>query len=196
MTESPIFYFDPTSPYVWMAAERIQDLIPSADWRPIYTFGLFKMNGRTPWILTDERPARLAEIEQRAASYGLPAVRWPSGLPERRIDLIRAAVVATQEGLEIPFSLAVLREIFTQGGDPSRPDELRRIAADTGLDPGMVLERIGDQDIKDAVRATTEEAHARGAPGVPTFVVDGQVFWGDDHLDEAVAAANELTRTS
>lgn len=172
-----------------MAAERIGELIPDAEWRPIYAFALFKLNGRTPWVLTDERPARLREIQERAAGYGLPPIRWPQGLPERNIDLVRAATVAKHEGREEDFALATFRAIFLEGGDPSRPDALRRVASQAGLDPDAVLARIGEQDVKDEVRAAIDEAHARGVPGVPTVTVGDEVFWGDDRLDEAAAAA-------
>ena len=52
---APTFYYDPSSPYAWMAEERIGDLIPNADWQALYGFGLLRAAGRTPWVLTEER---------------------------------------------------------------------------------------------------------------------------------------------
>jgi 2-hydroxychromene-2-carboxylate isomerase len=182
------FYYDPTSPYAWMAAERIGELIPDADWQAIYGFGLLRQLGRTPWVLTDEREQRLAEIEQRAARYGLPPVRWATALP-KAVELVRATRIARRQGVEREFALAVSRKLFTDGGDASRPEDLRAIAAGVGLDPDALLARMAEQEVKDEVRAATEEASARGAQGIPSIIVGDEVFWGDDRLDDAAAAA-------
>jgi 2-hydroxychromene-2-carboxylate isomerase len=184
----PVFYYDVSSPYAWMAAERIGDLIPDADWRPLYAPALLKLNGRTMWVLTDERESRLAEIEQRAAGYGLPPIRWPASLARRGIDLARAATVARHEGREAEFSLTASRAIFTEGADPSEPEEIRRIANEVGLDGDALLERIATQEVKDEVRATIDEAYARGVQGIPAVIVGDELFWGDDRLEDAAAA--------
>jgi 2-hydroxychromene-2-carboxylate isomerase len=170
-----------------MAAERIGGLLPDADWRPIFLAGLFDLNGRTSWIFSDEAGARMEEIKQRAAGYGLPPIRWPKALPRHLVDLGRAATVAKHDGQVVRFSLAAFRAIYVDGGDPSQPEELVRLASGCGLDPDRFLERIRSQEVTDELRHTTGEAHALGVPGVPTVVVDGQVFWGDDRLDEAAA---------
>ena len=187
--ERPLFYYDLFSPYAYMAAERIGSMLPEADWRPIFLWGLFKLNGRSTWVLTDEREPRMAEIDKRAAAYGLPPIRWPTGVLASVLDLARAGTVAKREGYEVPFSLAAFRAVYAEGRDPSEPDELRRIAAEVGLDDAQLLADLGDPNVKDALRRTTEEAHARGVPGVPTVVVGDAVYWGDDRLEEAAQAA-------
>ena len=142
------------------------------------------------WVLTDEREPRMREIEQRAERYGLPPVRWPSAFAHRAIDLVRAATVAKHEGRVAELSLAASRAIFTEGRDPSGPDELRRLAEEPGLDLDRLLERVADRAIKDEVRAAVDEAHARGVQGVPVVVVGDELFWGDDRLEDAAAAAS------
>lgn len=187
--DRPVFYYDISSAYAWLAAERIRERLPDADWRPILLGGLFKLNGRRSWFFGDERERRMAEVEERAARYGLPPIRWPSAWPSNVLDLARAATVARHAGREVEFALAGFRAIFVEGRDPSEPRQLEALAAATRIDPRELLEGIARQEIKDELRRTTEEAHAAGAPGVPTVVVDGQAFWGDDRLDEAAAAA-------
>ena len=188
MSSPPIFYFDCWSVYAYLAAERIDDLIPDADWRPVLVFGLQKMADRTPWVLTDERPARMAEIEERIERYGLPPLTWPAALPEDVVGLNRAATVAKREGRVKEFAQAALRATYAQGQDPTTPEGLRRLATEVGLDGDAMLEQIQGQDVKDELRRTTDEAFAAGVVGVPTVVVDGQVFYGDDRLEEAAAA--------
>lgn len=171
----------------------MQTVLPDADWRPILLAGLFKLNGRTSWYLAgppDQRRARMAEIERRAMSYGLPPIQWFTELPQSLLNLGRAATVAKREGQGPGFSLAVFRAIFGGGEDPSTPVALARLAEDSGIDGELMLRRIGEQDVKDELRRVTEEAHAAGVPGVPTVVIDGEAFWGEDRLDEAAAVAS------
>jgi len=59
----PVFYYDISSVYAYLAAERIGNVLPEAEWRPILLGGLFKLNGRTTWFFSDDREARMAEIE-------------------------------------------------------------------------------------------------------------------------------------
>ena len=185
----PVFYYDLSSAYSWLAAERIRELIPDADWRPVFLAGMFKLNGRSSWLFGDEREARMREIEERAERYGLARVRWPAGLPSSVLDLARAATVSKREGREVEFALAAFRAAFTEGRDVSEPRRLEALANASGLDARELLEAIGRQEIKDRLREATEEAHAAGAPGVPAVVVGGEAYWGDDRLDEAAAAA-------
>ena len=185
----PTFFCDVNSPYSWMAEERIGELIPDADWRPLYTPLLLRMIGREMWVLTDEREPRMAEIVERAERYGLPPVRWPTALPQRAIDLARAATVAKRHGKVAEFAIAASRAIYTEGRDVSDPDGIRELCGKVGLDADEVLERIATQEVKDEVRATIDEAHALGVKGIPTVVVGGELFWGDDRLDGAAAAA-------
>jgi 2-hydroxychromene-2-carboxylate isomerase len=68
--------YDVASPYAYLAACRIQEVVPEAEWQPILLGGLFQLNGRHSWLYDDGREARMAEIESRAAAYGLPPIAW------------------------------------------------------------------------------------------------------------------------
>ena len=186
---APAFYFDISSPYAYLAAERMRTVLPEADWQPIIIGGLFKLNGRTSWVFSEERESRMAEIEERAERYGLPPVTWPTGLPENQLGLQRAATVAKRHGRVDRFALEAFRATYVRGVDPSSDQELREVAAAVDLDGEALMAAITQQEVKDELRRTTEHAHEQGVPGVPTVVVDGAVFWGDDRLEEAAAAA-------
>jgi 2-hydroxychromene-2-carboxylate isomerase len=75
---------------------------------------------------------------------------------------------------------------FTEGRDLSQPEEVLEAGRRAGLDPEWLQARIGDQEIKDRLRAATDAAHARGVFGVPTLAVGERLFWGDDQLELAV----------
>ena len=90
------FYFGAMSPYSWFAAERIGGVVPDATWRPVFAGGLFKAVGRTSWGLTDEREAKLADCEARAAAHGLGPIRWPEPWPTVDLAAARALVWAAE----------------------------------------------------------------------------------------------------
>jgi 2-hydroxychromene-2-carboxylate isomerase len=199
----PHFYFDIASGWAWLAAERIRDLIPKARWEPVFLPALLQLNGRESWVVSSpaERDRRLAELTERARGYGLAPDAWPEGYPlslvavQRprewlRVQRAAVAACATDRGRE--FTLAAFRATHIDGRDLTLPAEIAAVAASVGLD-GDALAAAGElQSNKDTLRTLTEQAHAAGAPGVPTVVVAGRAFWGDDRLAEA-AAASETT---
>ena len=65
-----------------------------------------------------------------------------------------------------------------------------------GLDAAALADALSDSQIKAALREETDEAVAQGVFGVPTLIVDGEAFWGDDRLEEAAAAAARLSDTA
>lgn len=188
MTQRPIFYYDIASAYAYLASGRIGELLPEAEWQPVLNAGLLKASGRTSWAFGPELADGIAEVERRAAEYGLPPVRWPT---ETALQLAtqRAAVVAKRAGREVEFSLAAFHAMWVDGRDLRDRAVLVELASASGLDGGELTEAIEHQDVKDELRAATDAAFERGVVGVPSVAIDGEVFWGDDRLDEAVAAA-------
>ena len=160
-----------------------------ADWRPVLLGGIFKATGRSSWARTDGRAAGMAEVERRAVAYGLPPVRWPEPWPGDGLAAMRAATYAFRAGFGHEFTLAAFRLAFTEGGDLSLREHVLDAAARCGHgdDVSAALER---QDVKDALRSATEDALARGVTGVPTVAVGGELFWGDDRLEEAALRAS------
>lgn len=186
MPDRPAFYYDLGSPYAWLAAERVNSLFPEPPvWRPILVGGLFKALGRVSWATTDARDEGMREIERRAAEYGLPEVRWPDPWPGNTLYAMRVATYATKIGKGVSFALAAFRQAFVAGRDLSDPDNVVIAAAACELHPRAVAQAAEQQSVKDALRAATEEALARGVVGVPSIAAGDQVFWGDDRLSEA-----------
>src|SRR4051794_1855587 len=192
MAERPVFYYDLSSPYSWLAAERINSMFPEPPvWQPISFGFMIREIGKTPWSMSEGREAGIAEIERRAAERGLPELRWPEGWPVETYSLpaLRAAVFAAEVGKVVAFSLAAFRQQFNAGRGLNEIDHVLLAAAACELHPNAVLKAIERQSIKDRLRVATEEAIERGGTGVPTVAVDGELFWGDDRLEEAAEAA-------
>jgi 2-hydroxychromene-2-carboxylate isomerase len=188
-TDQPIFYYDLGSPYSYLAAERIAGVLPAVPvWQPILLGGIWKETGGRSWATTEKRDEGMAEIERRAAEYGLMPVRWPEGWPNNTLQAMRAAIFAQQTGRAVAFSLAAFRQAFAAGRDLSVIDNVLIAAAACELHPNAVLKGIEMQSTKDRLREATRQAYDRGVRGVPTIAVGDQLFWGDDQLEDAAAA--------
>jgi 2-hydroxychromene-2-carboxylate isomerase len=197
MSKRSTFYYDFSSPYSYLAAERISGLFAEAEleqseWQPISFGHILQSTGRRPWSLPPEGPDpdHLAEVQRRADERGLPAVVYPKGWPMDNYSLkpVRAAVYAKESGRVVSFTLACFRQVFAAGRDMSDLDNVLIAAAACELHPNAVTKGIETQSVKDKLRAATDEARERGVEGIPTVAVGDQLFWGDDRLEEAVAA--------
>src|SRR5919108_4205965 len=148
----PVFYYDFSSPYSYLAAERINQILPAVpDWRPISFGHLLKETGRVPWSFTEERDAGMAECERRAAERGLPPIRWPPGWPRESYSLLplRAATFAKETGRVVAFSLAAFRQMFAAGRPLNETDNVLLAAAACELHPKAVLKGIETQSVRD-----------------------------------------------
>lgn len=192
MENRPVFYYDFNSPYAWLAAERVNYVLPVPPiWQPISFGHILKASGREPWSFHEPtRSEGKAEIERRCAERGLPAPRWIDGWPLGTYSLLplRAAIFAQQAGRAVSFSLAAFRQFFAGGRTLAELDNVLIAAAASELHPRAVTKGIESQTVKDALRKATDEALELGVAGVPTVAVGRELFWGDDRLEEAAAA--------
>ena len=190
--KSPIdFYFDFSSPYGYLASEKIEALAErhgrSVDWRPILLGVVFKLTGANP--LTDvplKGPYSKRDFARSAKFHGVERFRLPSTFPiatqaPARIVLWLkkrdpALAVATLHGL--------YRAFFGDDVDISKPDNAVAVAVHCGVDGAAARVAIDDPAIKDALKRENERAIAAGVFGSPFTIVDGEPFWGVDRLDQ------------
>ncbi len=186
------FYFDLGSPYAYLTAERLGEMLGGGTvaWQPISLGGLFKANGRSSWAVGDPstREAGIEEVQRRARAYGLPELRWPEPWPSNYLFAMRVATYAVPMGRGEAFALQAFRDAFQRGSDLGIPEQVLQSAERAGLDPDAARAATEDPQVKQALRTATDEAHARGVVGVPTLAVGEELFWGDDRLLEAAAA--------
>jgi 2-hydroxychromene-2-carboxylate isomerase len=194
VSERATFYYDLGSPYAYLAGERVNGLFAGAgldppEWQPVLLGGLFKRFDRSSWGLGPDREGGMEECERRAAEYGLPAFRWPDPWPPNGLFAMRAATFAKEIGRAVSFSLAAFRQAFAAGRDLSDPDNVLLAAAASEIHPRAMLAAAERGSVKSALRDATDRAGDLGVRGVPSIVLRGEVFWGDDRLEEAVDAA-------
>ena len=189
MTAPAVFYFDFNSPYAYLAAERIDDFVPGADWRPIAFPILLNRLGRLEASMNRDRAPVVAEVGERLADRGMPALNPPPGWPLESWSLVplRAALVAGEAGRMREFCATAFRAMFVEGRSIAELDAVLEVARDAGLDPAEVEAGVERPEIKQRLKDNTDEAHARGVPGIPTVAIGDELFWGDDRLEEAAA---------
>lgn len=193
------FFFDCSSPWTYLAFERIQPLVSRSDvtmtWRPILVGGIF--NSINPSVYESrQRPvpakARYAAKDLRDwARYVGITIGSPPVFPVNSVKVMRGAYVALEQGLLVPFARRAFQRYWGELADISQDVEVRRIAADVGLDPDGLMEKISDARYKDLLRSTTDELIERGGFGSPTMFIDGtDMYFGNDRLPLLIAAVS------
>jgi 2-hydroxychromene-2-carboxylate isomerase len=202
-SNAPVFYYDLGSPFSYLAAFRIARVFPvPVEWRPIWAAPVIAASGRD-WMHTfEEGRERRAEIVGRASRYGMPDWRWPPGYepadeeahavwePPNALALMRLATYARDRGVAEAFSLGAFHLVFGEGRDITQlGDGVIAVATGCGLTTEEALAAPTKPEIKASLRSATEEAVSRGVVGVPTVAIGERLYWGDDRLEEAAAAA-------
>jgi len=180
------FFWDPASPYTYLAATRIDAIAGRTDttivWRPFVLGKVFEATGnRAPATVAAKAKHLFQDLQRWAQLYGEP-LSFPKIFPINSIAALRMGCAANEAGHGGAFAQAVMRAYWAEGADISQPAALVGIAAAIGLDGEALMTQTQDAAIKDQLRANTEEAVKRGAFGAPTFFIDGQMFWGNDRL--------------
>ncbi|HEX8206053.1 MAG TPA: DsbA family protein [Solirubrobacteraceae bacterium] len=182
------FYYDLSSPFAYLAAHRVDDVVPGdVEWVPIAFGPLLVQTGRVPWSLKPGREVNMQECERRAQRMGLPPIRWPEAWPAESysVNPARAALFAKRQGKVREMSRALYAEIFGRGRRLDDPATVEAAASAAGVDG--VAEGIAE--VKAELREQTEDAIARGIVGLPRVEVGGAIFGGDARLEEAAARA-------
>lgn len=185
---SPVLYFDLGSPYAYLAVMRVHSLFEGeVALQPVLLGAIFAHRGWGSWALTDARAANVAEIERRAAAYRLP-LRWPPDWPPNSLTAQRAAIFAQRRGVGRAFTEAVYLATYGRGGDLGDPETILAAGQAAGMSRAELAAAPADPEIKAALREATDAAIALGVAGVPTLRLDGELYFGDDKLEEVAAA--------
>jgi 2-hydroxychromene-2-carboxylate isomerase len=180
-------YYDLASPYAYLAFMRAADVLGEAPrLQPVLVGAIFVHRGWGSWAHMETRDENVAEVEARAARYGLPPFTWPENWPPNSLAAMRATVWAEAEhGAGEAFSRAAFRAAFADDRDLGDRAVLDDVARELGLDG--LGDGLADPAVKAALRDATDSAIARGVVGVPTLeTADGRLLFGDDRLEDAL----------
>ena len=105
MHSEPVFFYDVSSPYAWLAAERLDTVLPRpVVWQPIVFGAVLRQIGKIPWSFREEtKAAGMAEVERRAQDRGLGPVRWPEGWPVESYSVAPLRASSPRSRLSTPL---------------------------------------------------------------------------------------------
>jgi 2-hydroxychromene-2-carboxylate isomerase len=185
------FYFDFSSPYGYLASEKIEALAAkhgrTVAWHPILLGVVFKETGAMPLTqvpLKGDYARR--DMARSAAFHSVRDFRMPSRfpIPSQAPARIVLWLRARDPALAAKVLHALYRAFFVSDVDISNPEQAVAVAASCSVDAQAARAAIDDPAIKDALRAENDQAIAKGVFGSPFILVDGEPFWGLDHLDQ------------
>jgi 2-hydroxychromene-2-carboxylate isomerase len=126
-------------------------------------------------------------MERRSELQGLPLKR-PSPFPQNSLTAARVALAGRDAGWTAAFSRACYARAFGQGLSIQEDAGIVEALRAAGVDPQSALTAARGEEVKARLRAETELAKSLGIFGAPSFVTpDGEFFWGDDRLNDAIA---------
>ncbi|MGE0844743.1 MAG: 2-hydroxychromene-2-carboxylate isomerase [Flavobacteriaceae bacterium] len=191
------FWYDFASTYSYLSAMRIARLCEEAgvalQWRPFLLGPVFAAQGWTtsPFNIYPAKGRHMwRDMARLAHLNGLAPIRTEGDFPQHSVLAARVALIGLDEGWGEDFTRAAFAHEFAEAGRIDDAQALGAIVGSLGRDAAAALEAaIGDAN-KARLRRQTEEAQAAGIFGAPTFVTgDGELFWGDDRLEQAIAWA-------
>jgi 2-hydroxychromene-2-carboxylate isomerase len=186
MTASVDWYFDFVSPYSYLALHRLSEIPAPLTYKPVLFAGLLNHWGQKgPAEIPAKRRWTYRSCTFRAAQLGVP-LRFPAAHPFNPLQHLRLALACGSRPQAVK---RIFESIWMSGANANDADRLSLLCKELGVEPA----RLADGDIKNALRKATEEAAARGVFGVPTLVIDGEAFWGEDAIDFAKAFLADAT---
>lgn len=186
-------WIDYSSPFAYLGSTQVERVARDAGatvrFRPFLLGGLFRSIG-TPLVPIAAMPEAkrrlyLLDLERWADVYGVP-FRFATHFPLRTVDALRLTLLVPEDR-RAPLVHALMRATWADDQDPADAAVLRAACETAGVDPSLI-DRTADAAAKAALALQTQEAERLGICGAPTFVVDGQLFWGQDRLDHVARA--------
>lgn len=173
-----IWYFDVVSPFAYICLHRLKELPMEVtiEYRPVLFAGLLNHWGQKgPAELPSKRRYTYRWSHWWARSLSIP-LRYPAAHPFNPLHHLRLAIACASKPEAVK---TIFDSVWTTGADASDPARFAVLLKELSLK----VEDLEQPEIKNKLRANTEEAAQRGVFGVPTFEVDGELFWGADSID-------------
>jgi 2-hydroxychromene-2-carboxylate isomerase len=188
-------WFDFASPYSFVAMERLPALAREAGvpfaLRPFLLGPIFQDQGwnDSPFRLF---PAKgeymMRDVARLTDKYGI-AYRRPSAFPRMSVLSARLALLGQDQLWCVDFCQVAFRANFVHDRDIQSPDVMRDVLQGLALDADALLEQARGEAAKDALRKQVDRARELGIFGAPMCLVGGEMFWGNDRVDDAIAWA-------
>ena len=186
------FFFDCSSPWTWLAFRNVQpiarELGVEVRWKPVLVGGIFNAVNPSVYEFRERGiPAKQAYLRKDLADWARLAgisIRFPPTVfPVNSVKAMRGCLLLEPEGRLVSFAEAVFHAYWSEDRDISQDAVLAELCTGVGVEPERFFAGIARADIKDRLRANTEEVIARGGFGSPTIFVGGDdMYFGNDRL--------------
>jgi 2-hydroxychromene-2-carboxylate isomerase len=177
------FYFDFSSPYGYVAANKIEALAAKygrrVTWRPMLLGVAFKATGSGPLPSIPLKGDYAKRDFLRSARFHDVPFRLPDSFPVSSVAACRAFYSLNNEVDRVKLAKALFRAYFVDNVNIGEAENVLKVAASVGLKPD-----VNDQAVKDKTRTEVDAALAKGVFGSPYIIVDGEPFWGVDRFDQ------------
>lgn len=177
------FYFDFSSPYGYLAAQKIEALAAKhgrgVTWHPMLLGAAFKATGATPLPSIPLKGDYAKRDFLRSARFHDIPFRIPDQFPISTLHACRAFYATADSAQAVRLAKALYKAYFVDNVNIGEADNVLKVAGSLGLKPDL-----NDQALKDRTRAEVDAAVAKGVFGSPYIVVDGEPFWGMDRFDQ------------
>jgi 2-hydroxychromene-2-carboxylate isomerase len=190
MAKTVDYYLSLISPYAYLGGQRLAEITARygahVNVYPIQLAKVFPVSGGLPLPkrAKQRQDYRLAELERWRKHLGMPLNLQPKYFPADETLAARMVIAARRSGENaLALSNAILKAVWADEEDIARPETLRAVSAALGLDGESLLGAAGDPEIAGIYDADTDNAIDLGVFGSPTYVIDGELFWGQDRHD-------------
>lgn len=192
MPKTVELFFNLSSPYSYLASTQLETIAARTGakvaWKPMVLGAVFQATGNhMPAQVAAKATYMMVDLQRWAKEYGVP-FSFTSHFPVNAIKAMRLILVGEREGKTAEVTHAAFRALWVDDRNITTEPELRAIAKTAGLDADAALKAIEAPEVKDRLRANTDEAIKRGAFGAPALFVGDELFWGNDRLHHVEAA--------
>jgi len=186
MAKTLEFFFDFGSPTTYLAFTQVEPLAQRLGarvaYKPMLLGGVFKATGNASPITVPAKGAWMTGDLKRWAEFYRVSFQIPPSFPINTLMLMRGAVACLDTEKFDDYLHAVFKAMWADGRDLADPAVVESVVRDAGIDPDEFAAWIGDPAVKEALKARTDEAVARGVFGAPTMFVGEEMFFGQDRL--------------
>jgi len=191
------FWFSIGSTYTYLSVNRISEVAKrenlSINWRPFSVRKIMMDMDNIPFTPPSKKVKSdymWRDIERRAKFYGFEA-KVPAPYPLSQFDLAnQIAILGMLEGWGVDYVYKTYQRWFQQGKEPATEPNLTEIFNELDLDHDETIKKANEDKIKDQYLQNTETAYKNGVFGSPSFIYEGEVFWGDDRLEDCIKWIN------
>jgi len=191
------FWFEFGSNYSYLSVMRIEEAAVrhgvAVAWKPFLLGPIFKSFGweSSPFVAQKEKGEYvMKDMARQCRKYGIPWTR-PTTFPRIAVLPMRVALLGAGEPWMAEYSRRIMLLNFSQDREINTEDAVGEVLGSLDLPAPDLLREAQTERNKLRLREQTEAARARGIFGAPTFFVRGEMFWGNDRLDDALAFAAE-----